>query len=112
MSSKDEYHFKRSTCCYICKKGFTEYPSESEIKVRDHDHFTGRYRGAAHSKCNIAMRTVKKIPIFFHNLIGYDSHIIFNNLDITTCMTPSIVAKAMEKFVSFTIWKLNFKDAL
>ena len=112
MTSKDEYHFKRASRCYICKKGFVENPETSQVKVRDHDHFSGKYRGAAHSKCNIAMRTVKKIPVFFHNLGGYDSHIIFNNLNKASVKEPSVIAKAIEKFVSFNIGILHFKDSL
>ena len=112
MSSKDEYQFNRAKCCYICKKDFTENPLKSQIKVRDHEHFTGEFRGAAHSKCNISMRTVKKIPVFFHNLGGYDSHIIFNNLNKASVETPSVIGKAIEKFVTFSIGKLQFKDSL
>ena len=39
-------------------------------KVIDHDHWTGQYRGAAHSGCNIALRKTRKIPVIFHNLTG------------------------------------------
>ena len=39
-------------------------------KVVDHCHWSGAYRGAAHSGCNIAMRKSIKIPIIFHNLGG------------------------------------------
>ena len=112
ISSKEEFQFKRSTHCFICKKKFVENPTKSEIKVRDHNHFTGKFRGAAHSSCNISMRTVKKIPVFFHNLGGYDSHIIFNNLNKVSVNEPSIIAKAIERFVSFNIGKLHFKDSL
>ena len=46
-------------------------------RVRDHCHTTGKYLGAAHSKCNIG-RTDRwfKIPVVFHNLKGYDAHYI------------------------------------
>ena len=68
------------------------------------------------------MRTVKDIPVFFHNLGGYDSHIIFKNLKKAECDTPTVIAKSMEKFVSMelggeevdgrTVHKLHFKDSL
>ena len=48
-------------------------------KVIDHDHITGKYRGAAHSSCNLKLRIDHdkiKIPVFFHNLRGYDAHLI------------------------------------
>ena len=48
-------------------------------KVRDHCHVTGKFRGAAHNKCNLKLRIPKKLPIIFHNLQGYDGHIILKN---------------------------------
>ena len=112
MNSKEEYHFKRASQCFICKKDFVKNPTKIETKVRDHNHFTGKYRGAAHSKCNISMRSVKKIPVFFHNLGGYDSHIIFKNLSKVKVKEPSVIAKAIERFVCFSIGELHFKDTL
>jgi len=51
----------------------------SELKVRDHDHFNGKYRGAAHSKCNLSFNFKNfKLPVFIHNLKGYDEHPIIN----------------------------------
>ena len=44
-------------------------------KIIDHDHWTGKYRGAAHSGCNLGLRKTKKIPVISHNLQGYDGHI-------------------------------------
>ena len=50
-------------------------------KVRDHYHVTGKFRGAAHWSCNVKFQLTKKVPVIFHNLRGYDSHLIFNELD-------------------------------
>ena len=49
-------------------------------KVRDHCHFTGKYRGAAHNICNLRFKKPKFTPVIFHNLSGYDSHLFVNNL--------------------------------
>ena len=46
----------------------------SDIKARDHCHYTGLYRGAAHNNCNLKYRIPDYIPIVFHNLSGYDAH--------------------------------------
>ena len=51
--------------------------------VRDHCHFTGKYRGPAHNECNRQFRKPKFTPIFFHNLSGYDSHLFIKNLGKT-----------------------------
>ena len=74
---------------------------------------TGEFRGAALGKCNLEMRTVKEIPVFFHNLGGYDSHIIFKSLNkVILDEPPTVIAKSMEKFVCFKIGQLHFKDSL
>ena len=66
---------------------FAHYtPEELEVlaglggKVRDHNHYTGLYRGPAHSGCNIALSNSKQIPVFFHNLGNYDAHLIMQNV--------------------------------
>ena len=52
-----------------------------EEKVRDNCHITGKFRGATHWNCNISFQLTKKVTVIFHNLRGYDSHLIFNELD-------------------------------
>ena len=80
MTSKDWDHHKAADTCWICGGDFKPYEqgdTEGLWKVRDHDHLTGKYRGAAHSKCNLSLRIDPyhtPIPIFFHNLKNYDSH--------------------------------------
>ena len=70
-------------------------------KVRDHCHFTGKYRGAAHSSCNLKHKKPKFTPVVFHNLAGYDSHLFIKNLGKTegniTC-----IPNTDEKYISFS----------
>ena len=57
--------------------------TEKDIRVRDHCHITGKYRGSAHQDCNLKLRINPeeiKIPVIFHNLRGYDSHFIMQEI--------------------------------
>ncbi len=65
---EEEEEFQNVNVCHICKKKF----SKSDIKVRDHCHITGKFRGVAHQTCNLRVRICLKIPVFFHNGSGYD----------------------------------------
>ena len=78
LMGEEEHLFEKSNSCWICKKFIN---NSNEGKVRDHCHVTGKFRGAAHRKCNANLKLTKKVPVTFHNLRGYDSHLIFNELD-------------------------------
>ena len=80
--------------------------------VRDHCHFTGAFRGAAHNHCNRQYRKTYNIPVFFHNLTGYDSHIVFENLaSLKLKKAPTVIAKSLEKYVSIKVGPIEFKDS-
>ena len=67
-------------------------------KVRDHCHITGKYRGAAHSICNLKLKIPRKLPITVHNLEGYDEHIIFkefNNFNVDIQVIPKTAERCM-----------------
>ena len=64
LSSKEEQVFQSSRVCHICNDRLIDNHKKGH-KVRDHCHFTGEFRGAAHNLCNLKMRVVKKIPVFF-----------------------------------------------
>ena len=77
MTEKGEHLFQQSNGCWICKYLI----DNDEENVRDHCHVTGKFRGSAHWNCNINLQLTKRVPIIFHNLSGYDSHLIFNELN-------------------------------
>jgi hypothetical protein len=108
MTHDDSICYKNANCCYICGDAFTE----ANYKVRDHDHRTGEYRGAAHTKCNINYFSNRFLPVVCHNLRGYDSHLIIEQL-YKLCPDKDIQAipTNFEKFMSFKIGQLKFIDS-
>ena len=70
--------YEKQKVCYICKGEFCD--DKSKKKVRDHCHFTGKFRGAAHNICNLRYKVPKKIPIVFHNGSTYDYHFVIKKL--------------------------------
>lgn len=68
-----------NTICYICEK---KLELGSKDNVIDHCHLTGKIRGWSHSACNIMYTTPKFIPVVFHNLSGYDSHLFIKSTSL------------------------------
>ena len=64
--------------CYICGKRFLKKFAKDKNyqKVRDHCYFAGKYRGAAHSICNLKFNVPNEIPVVFHNRSNYDYRFI------------------------------------
>ena len=95
FTRKDKEEFNKSTNCWICN-GLL-----GEDRVRDHCHFTGKLRGAAHNICNLKFKKPKFTPVFFHNLSGYDSHLFITKLGKSkghiTCIPNN-----EEKYISFS----------
>ena len=84
LTDKENESYEKQKVCYICKKEFsTDEDDENAFKlyhkVRD-CHYTRKFRGAAHSICNLRYKTPKKIPVVFHNGSTYDYHFIINHL--------------------------------
>ena len=97
--------FNDATKCWICKGEFDDTADEKGYKknekVKDHCHYTGRFRGAAHNSCNLKYKKPKFIPVVFHNLSGYDSHLFIKNLGYTDGNIDCIPNNE-EKYISFT----------
>ena len=96
ITDEEEEQFNKASNCWICGK----YLNISD-RVRDHCHYTGRYRGAAHNKCNLNYRKQNNITVFFHNLAGYDSHLFVKKLGFTEGKIDCIPTNE-EKYISFT----------
>ena len=124
MTNEDEKEFQKAEECHICNKKYTD----KDIQVRDHCHITGKYRGSAHQECNLQLRVNPeevKIPVIFHNLRGYDSHFIMQEIGAIVknhsstnkkgekCqMNINAIPNNMEKYMAFMLGNhLTFIDS-
>ena len=108
MSAEDKEILQTSNIYWICDNLF----DVGDNKVRDHCHVTWKYRGSSHWSCNINVKLTKRIPVIFHNLKGYDSHLIMQEigkLDVKVNVIPN----GLEKYKAFTInYNLVFIDSM
>ena len=92
-----------ATECYICEKKFYKDKKKNYIKVRDHCHYTGKYRGAAHNICNLMYNTPREIPVVFHNGSSYDCHFIIKGLAEEFDVDFECFGENKEKYRSFSV---------
>ena len=97
FTEEDRKQFNKASDCWICG----EYLGND--RVRDHCHFTGRYRGSAHNSCNLKYRKPKNISVFFHNLSGYDSHLFIKKIGSSNKKENiDCIPNNEEKYISFS----------
>ena len=115
MTKENKTDFQQSTKCHICDNQYTD----KDVRVRDHCHITGKYRGSAHQDCNLKLQIKPeeiKISVIFHNLRGYDSHFIMQEIgkivkDHTYTnkkgeekeMNINVIPNDMEKYMAFML---------
>ena len=124
MTENDELRFKQIDECHICGNRYTD----KDLRVRDHCHITGKFRGSAHQECNLRLRIKPediKIPVIFHNLRGYDPHFIMQQIGKLAKnhvykdkkgeeknLKINAIANNMEKYMAFMLGKhLVFLDS-
>ena len=124
MTENDELCFKLTDKCHICCQKYTD----KDVHVRDHCHITGKFRRSAHQECNLKLRIKPehiKIPVIFHNLRGYDSHFIMqqigeiaknhaykNKKGSEQSLKINAIPDNMEKYIAFMLGNhLNFIDS-
>ncbi|RLU20283.1 hypothetical protein DMN91_006890 [Ooceraea biroi] len=92
--------------CHVCGKPFTA----ADARVRDHCHLTGRYRGPAHSTCNLNCKDSHVIPVIFHNLSGYDAHFIIEDVANAFEGSVELLPLMKERYIAFTKNVANTED--
>ena len=124
MTENEELCFKLMDKCHICGGEYTD----KDVRVRDHCHITGKFRGSAHQECNLKLRIKPenlKIPVILHNLRGYDSHFIMQQIHETAenhaykdkkgkeqPLKINAIPNMMEKYMAFVLGNhLNFIDS-
>ena len=95
MTNKDKINFENTEQCYYCNKPFNG-EIEDNLKVRDHDHYNGKYRGALHNICNLNAIALDFIPLYFYNEAKYDNHLFFISL-LKKCKETNIKHKILAK---------------
>ena len=110
LTEADTESFRCATHCRFCEKEL------NGDKVRDHCHMTGKYRGAAHKLCNIGCHNrYTKVPVYCHNMKGYDSHFIIAEAykyETRKRQKMNVIAQNSEKFLTFGFNRYAFLDSL
>ena len=97
LTKEEEDNYNKENICHICKKEF------NNDKVRDHCHFTDKYRGAAHNMCNLRYKIPKNIPVIFHNGSTYDYHFIIKELASEVEGNFDCLGENTEKYITFSV---------
>ena len=101
LTIKEEKYHNKQKVCYICKKEFNTN-DKKHYKIKDHCHYTGKYRGAAHNICNLRYKIPKEIPIVFHNGSTYDYHFIIKELIKEFEGNFECLGENTEKYITFS----------
>ena len=111
LTKEEKINYNDQQICYISKKEFekTDTTKSSSLerkkhhKVRDHCHYTGNYRGAAHNVCNLRYKVPKEIPVGFHNGSTYDYHFIIKELVKEFQGNFDCLGENTEKYITFSV---------
>ena len=105
LTKEQQESYKNANICYICKKEFeNKYLKVKKYgNVRDHCHYTRKYRGAAHSICNLNYSVPKKIPIIFHNGSNYDYYFVIKELAEEFKKRYTCLGENTKKYITFTV---------
>ena len=106
LTYEETKSYKDQETCHICERKFCMDKDDENYKnrkkVKDHCHYTGKFRGAAHSKCNLNYKVPKDIPIIIHNS-SYDTHFLINQLAEEFKGELKCIGENMETYITFSV---------
>ena len=102
LTTEEKINYNDQKVCYICEKE-SDTIDKKNYKVRDHCHYTGKYRGAAHNVCNLRYKVPKEIPVVFHNGSTYDYHFIIKELVKEFEGNFDCLGENTEKYITFSV---------
>ena len=108
LTNEEIKSYEKQKICHICKEKFSYDENEkgkSELyhKVRDHCHYTGNFREAAHSICNLRYKVPKEIPVVIHNGSTYDYDFIIKQLAEEFEGQFDCIGENTEKYITFSV---------
>ena len=111
LTTEEKINYNDQKVCYICKKelntidtaGRSSLECQKNYKVRDHCHYTGKYRGAAQNICNLRYKVTKEIPVVFYNGSTYDYHFIIKDLVKEFEGNFDCLGENTEKYITFSV---------
>ena len=104
LTMEEKIHYNKQKVRYICKKEFDDNDNnKKQQKVRDHCHYIGNYRGAAHNICNLRYKIPKDIPVLFHNGSTYHYHFIIKELAKEFEGNFECLGENTEKYITFSV---------
>ena len=124
LAAEEKEVYCKQKVCYIYQKRFSTDDDNQKYKVRDHCHYTGKYRGATHNTCNLRHKTPKESPVVFHYGSTYDYHFIIKELAEEFEEQFECLGEYTEKYITFSVaikkgldngksikYKINFIDS-
>ena len=102
LTKEEKINYNEQEICYICKKEF-DNNDKKHYRVRDHCHYTEKYRGAAHNICNLRYKIPKEIPVVFYNGSTYDYHFIIKELVKEFDGNFECLGENTEEYITFSV---------
>ena len=107
LTNDQKHNHENTNHCHICKKVFItdkEHINYHKLKkVIDHDHYTGKYRGAAHSVCNLRYTGNNDITVGIRNGSNYDFKLLLKQFASSFLEVISVIAESIEKYMTFSL---------